>query len=259
MSRGFGIAALLDQPERTAMLLLFASLRTGTALALLPGIGAMLVPLRVRIGLAAATGALVLATQPLALPADVLGLRGLALVAGELLIGASAGLLIQVAFAAATVTGELLSQAMGLGFATILDPGGASSPVLATFFGLLMWLVFLGSDGHLRLFALLVDSYAVLPPGSDPLGNVGGLAQFGAAAFVNGLMVALPVAGALLLVNLLLAVMARSAPQLNLFAIGFPAMLAAGVVALPLALPAMAGTMAGGIERLFDALAGVLG
>ena len=253
------IGALLAAPEATLLGLLFASLRIGAALALLPGIGAMLLPLRARVGLAGAIGVLVQSVVPLTVPPDLLGIAGLLAVAGELVVGAIAGIVLQIVFAGASIAGEVLSQSMGLGFATMLDPGGTTSPVVASFLGLMMWLVFLGLDGHLQLVALIVDSYRSLPPGSDPLRHAGDLVRFGGAAFGAGTMLALPVAAVLLLVNLLLAVVARSAPQLNIFAIGFPAMMVAGVVALPVALPAMVASMAAVTTHGLDIMRGVLG
>lgn len=252
------IADWLAAPEREAARLMFASLRTAAALALLPGIGALLVPLRVRIGLGGAIGTFVLATTPVAVPPDLFSAGGLMAVGGELLIGAIAGVMLQTAFAGASIAGEVVSQSMGLGFATILDPGGMTSPVVATLLGLAMWLAFFGLDGHLRLFEVLVTSYRTLPPGSNPLALAGQVAGFGAFAFASGLMLALPVAAVLLLVNLLLAVAARSAPQLNLFSIGFPTLMAAGIVALAVAMPAMTVTMADAVAALQERLGSVL-
>lgn len=252
------IADWLGQPEREAGRLLFASLRTSAALALLPGIGAMLVPLRVRIGLGGAIGVFVLGTMPLTAPVELTSVGGLLAVAGELLIGAIAGVMLQIAFGGAMIAGEVVSQSMGLGFATIVDPGGATSPVVATLLGLALWLAFFALDGHLRLFEVLVASYRTLPPGTSAVPLLGGIVAFGGFAFASGLMLALPVAAVLLLVNLLLAVAARSAPQLNLFAIGFPTLMFAGVVALVLALPAMTATMAGAMATLQERLGAVL-
>ena len=252
------LAAWVAAPEEQALRLLFASLRTGAALAVLPGIGALLVPLRVRIGLSAAVGLLVLGGPPLDVPADLLGVGGLLAIAGEIAVGLMAGLVLHIAFASASIAGELLSQSMGLGFASIIDPAGATNSVLATFLGLLLWLLLLGMGAHLRLIELLVASYTTLPPGSDPLAHGGALIGFGAFAFSSGLLLALPVAALLLLVNLLLAVTARSAPQLNIFSIGFPALLVAGLLALPVALPAMVDRLASIIDGAQDQLARVL-
>lgn len=240
----------ITAPEVQMQRLLFASLRTGAALALLPGIGQALLPLRARIGLSLAVGLLV--EQVAGSPPPSLGA-----VAAEIVVGAAIGVMLQAAFAAAQVAGELLSQAMGLGFATILSPGGMTSPVLTTFLSLTMWLAFIGNDGHLRLFALVVESYRSLPPGAlpDPLAVV----RFGGSAFEAGLMLALPLGSVLVLVNLWMAVVARSAPQLNLSSIGFATLMAAGLAALPLALPALQAGMADDVTAGGDALAAVLG
>nr|WP_295658627.1 flagellar biosynthetic protein FliR [Polymorphobacter sp.] len=252
------ITAWLATPEVEAGRLLFASLRTATALALLPGIGAMLMPLRVRIGLGGAVGVFVLGFTPIAVPADLFSAAGLVAVAGEILIGAIAGVMLQVAFAGPAIAGEVVAQSMGLGFATILDPGGMTSPVIATLLGLVAWLVFFALDGHLRLFEVLVTSYRSLPPGCNPIELAGRVAGVGALAFASGLMLALPVAAVLFLVNLLLAVTARSAPQLNLFAIGFPVLMLTGIVALAVAMPAMIDTMSAGMATVQERLEGIL-
>lgn len=251
------MTAWLAAPEVEAGRLLFASLRTASALALLPGIGAMLVPLRVRIGLGGAIGVFILGSVPIVVPTDLFSAAGLLAVAGEIMIGAIAGVMLQVAFAGSAIAGEVVAQSMGLGFATILDPGGMTSPVIATLLGLVTWLMFFTFDGHLRLFELLIASYRTLPPGSNPLALAGRVADFGALAFTSGLLLALPVAAVLLMVNLLLAVAARSAPQLNLFAIGFPVLMTAGIVALAVAMPAMTETIAGTIAAFEDRLRSV--
>ena len=253
------MATLLAVPEAGLGTLLFASLRPGAALALLLGIGAMLVPLRVRIGLAGALGVLVVSSRPAFVPALGLDMASLGAVLFELLVGAAAGLLLQAVFAAAAVAGELVAQAMGLGFAAIVDPAGATSPVVAQFLGLVMWAVFLGSGGHLEFLALIVRSYDVLRPGGDTFALAGDVLRFGRIMFASGLGIALPLAAALLLVNLALAVTARSAPQLNLFAIGFPVLLLGGIALLPITFPAMLAAMAGALAALDAALSGLLG
>ena len=245
------IAAWLAAPEAELAKLLFASLRSGAALALLPGIGGALLPLRVRIGLAGAIGWLVAVTVTVPEGGALLGA-----VAGEVLIGAGIGVVLQSLFATANVAGEVLSQAMGLGFATIVQPGGTTSPVVTIFLSMLLWSVFIGLDGHARLFALLIESYRSLPPGGAI--DVGAVAGFGGFALATGALLALPVAGVLVLVNLWLAVLAKSAPQLNVFAVGFAVLMVAGLVALPLAMPAMLGTMGNAVADAQAMLATLL-
>ncbi|MCS6987001.1 MAG: flagellar biosynthetic protein FliR [Sphingomonadaceae bacterium] len=247
------IPAVLLAPERFLLELLWCSLRTGTALTLLPAVGGQVIPLQARIGVAFAVGALVrvspAAPEP---PADPLGPAGLAALAGELLVGLVLALALHAAFAAAVIAGEWAGQMMGLGYATLVSPGAGPTPVLAVVFSLVMWGVFLGSGGHLLLLGAILQSYRTLP---DPALLLEGrgldrILAWGGFAMASGVMAALPLTATLLLLNLLLAIAARSAPQLNLFAVGFPLMLATGLVALPLALPGLADTLAGTLTTL---------
>ncbi|MGL6044198.1 MAG: flagellar biosynthetic protein FliR [Sandaracinobacteroides sp.] len=248
-------------PERFILELLFASLRTGAALALLPALGGQLIPVRVRVGLAGAIGSLVLqgATPP-PIPPDLLGLPGLAAVAGELLIGAVAALALHTGFAAAMVAGDWLAQAMGLGFATTIDPTTPGAPVLASLFALLAWALLLQAGGHLLFLDMIVRSYAAMPSAGalfEP-SRLSAIAGWGGYALATGLIAGLPLGAALLLVNLAIGVAARSAPQLNLFSIGFPLLLLIGLAGLPLALPGLAASLAGALTGMQAKLAQVL-
>lgn len=240
-------------PERFVLDLLFASLRCGAALAVLPALGGQLIPLRVRIGLAGAFGYLLLGTpHPPQAPADLLSLAGLAAIAGEILIGAVAALAIHAAFAAALIAGEWLAQSMGLGFATQVDPGAAPTPVVSGLFALLTWSLFLGGGGHLLFLRLIAESHRAMPGAAalfEPQ-RLSAIAGWGGLAFTSGLIAALPLGATLLLVNLSLAVAARSAPQLNLFSVGFPLMLLTGLAALPLAFPALADSLSGTLAAM---------
>ena len=96
-------------------------------------------------------------------------------------------------------------------------------------------------NGHLILVEMIVKSYDVLPPGDawlsvDQLKNI---AFFGGYTFMAGLLLALPVGFLLLCLNLVVGMLSRSAPALNLFAVGLPMSLAVGVIALAMAFPAM--------------------
>lgn len=231
------------QPEQFLLQLMFASLRTGAALALLPAMGGQMVPVRVRIGLAGAVGLLLMGGDNAPVPpADLLSVAGFAAIGGELLIGGVAALALHAAFAVAQIAGEWASQAMGLSFALSVQPGAPATPVISALFALLMWALFLGAGGHLLLLRLIVESHAAMPTAGalfDPA-RLRAIAGWGGFALASGLLAALPLGGGLLLVNLTLAVTSRSAPQLNLFAVGFPLMLLAGIAAMPIALPGLA-------------------
>jgi flagellar biosynthesis protein FliR len=254
-------AAVALAPERFVLELLFASLRAGAALALMPALGGQLVPVRVRVGLAGAVGWLALGSEAgPQVPDDLLGLPGLAAIAGELLIGLVAALALHAAFGAAIVAGDWLAQSMGLGFATTIDPSMPQAPVLSALFALLAWILFLSSGGHLLFLDLLVRSYAAMPTAGalfEPE-RLSAIVGWGGYAIATGMMAALPLGAALLLVNLAIGVAARSSPQLNLFSIGFPLLLLIGLIGLPLGLPALAETLSGGLTGMQSRLAQVL-
>ena len=248
-------------PERFLLALLFASIRCGAALALLPALGGQFIPLRVRLGLSGAFGYLLLGTpNPPVPPADLLSLAGIAAIAGEILIGAVAALALHAAFAAALIAGDWLAQAMGLGFATQVDPGAAPTPVISGLFALLAWALFLGSGGHLLFLQLIAESHRAMPTAAALFQpeRLWMIAGWGSLAFASGLMAALPLGAALLLVNLALAVAARSSPQLNLFSVGFPLMLLVGLAAMPLAFPALADSLSGALTAMQAEAAKVL-
>ncbi|WP_448580046.1 flagellar biosynthetic protein FliR [Thermaurantiacus sp.] len=258
---GADMAAAVAAPERFLLELIWCSLRAGAMLALLPAMGGAIVPVQVRIGLAGTVGAFILAgPAPPAPPADLLSVAGAAAIAGELLVGLTLALALHASFAVAAIAGEWIAQAMGLGFATLVSPTGGPSSMLGVMLGLLMWAIFMNAGGHLLLFQLIIESYRGLPsPGllleAPRLANI---LSWGGFAIASGLIAALPLGGTLLLLNIILGVAARSAPQLNLFAVGFPLMLLTGLAGLPLALPGIADSFAGALVELQRQLAGVL-
>lgn len=253
--------ALQIAPEETLLLWLFASLRCGAALAFLPAMGGQMIPLRVRVGISGCFALLVLGTaHPPEPPEDILSLAGMMVIFGEILIGGVAAIALHTAFAAAIVAGEWLAQTMGLGFATMVAPGSGPTPVLGGLFVLICWAVFLITGGHLLLLRLLAESYVVMPHAGtlfEPV-RLSAIAGWGSLAFLSGVMMALPVGVAMLMVNLALAVASRSASQLNLFSVGFPVMMMVGLMSLPLAYPVFLEGMTGVLGLMQDQAVEVL-
>ncbi|MEI7377056.1 flagellar biosynthetic protein FliR [Dickeya chrysanthemi] len=151
----------------------------------------------------------------------------------QVVIGAMLGFTMQLAFTAIRLAGEIIGLQMGLSFATFFDPsGGPNMPVIARFMNLLALLLFLTMNGHLWLISLLADSFHTIPIGAGPVsGNVFmSLAEAGGRIFSNGLMLALPLITLLLTINMALGLLSRLAPQLTIFAIGFPITLFTGII-----------------------------
>ncbi len=234
---GFGLSI---EPQLWS--LLFVMIRVSATFIAAPVFGAVSVPLQVRIALAGAIGILVLGAHPIAPPTEIFTATTILAVMAEALVGLALGFVLQIAFAAPLVAGELIGTSMGIGFAAAIDPqNGRSSTALSQFMMTLLTLLFLSVNGHLVLVEMVVRSYEVLPPGAAWLApeRLRDIAMFGGYALTAGMLLALPVGFLLLCLNLVVGMLSRSAPALNLFAVGLPMSLAVGVIALAIAFPAM--------------------
>jgi len=224
---------------------LFVMTRIGAALLAAPFFGAASVPPQARVVVTGAVAVLACAWLPIAAPPALFSLAGLLAVAGEVLVGAALGFVLQIAFAAPTIAAEVIGAGMGMSIASASDPQtGAHSPALGQYYGIVLVLVFLGLGGHLLFIRLVLDSYAAFPPGHTWLGpeRLSLIAGFASQMFLTALAIALPVTLVLLAVQLAAGVISRSAPSLNLFALGLPAGVLAGLAALIITAP-MAGDL----------------
>lgn len=205
-----------------------------------PIFGHRSVPRRTKIGLGVFIALIVSPTLP---PMPDVGLgswHGLFILVQQLLIGIAMGFIMRIVFAAVEAAGEIVGLQMGLGFASFFDPQSAGQTlVLARFFNLLATLVFLSVNAHLLFIGVLVESFQTLPISMQPLSAAGffTVASFGSIVFSMGLQLALPIIAILLMTNLALGILTRSAPQLNIFAIGFPITLGVGLIVLNATLP----------------------
>ena len=206
------------------------------------------VPHRLKIGLSLMITMIV---AP-ALPAIPPGGDPAWLLVQQLLIGLAIGLGLQMMFAAFDIAGDLLGLQMGISFASFIDPQNASqTPLIGSFIGLLATLVFLAMNGHLMMIAGIVETFRTLPigAGSPAAADWKALALVGEEMFRIGLHIALPVLATMLILNLALGVLARAAPQLNIFAVGFPATILIGLAALALIMPLMGPFLESTLQR----------
>lgn len=163
--------------------------------------------------------------------------------ANEILLGAVIGFTVQVAFDALSFAGTFTAMTMGLGFASLVDPThhGNEQPVVGEIYQTLAVLMYLSVDGHLALLATLAESFRWMPPGAALVGrdSLWAMAGLGARLLGSGVVIALPAVVALLIVNLALGVVSRAAPQLNLYAVGFPVSVMFGLVVLIQVMPTL--------------------
>ena len=227
----------------------WAFLRVTGFMLLAPVFGAATVSRRVKLTFALALTLILAPLAPASEPIEPLSATAVLTGAQQLLVGAAIGFVVQVVFDALVLAGQLVATTMGLGFATLIDPArGQGTTVISQFYLILGTLIFLSLDGHLALIGVLADSARVLPPGPYALGPDAFLAvaRWGGKIFEAGTMIALPAVVGLVLVNLALGIVSRAAPQLNLFAVGFPISMLLGFAMLMLSLP----TLQGNLERL---------
>lgn len=233
--------------------LLWPFLRALALLSSLPILSLRTVPARVRVALAAF---IALAAQPTLPEMPVVPLDSAlaaTLVVQQVLIGLTLGFAVRVAFAAVEFAGELVGLQMGLNFAAFFDPITAGTATSSSrFFGTLIAWLFIVINGHLLIVASLVKSFTAFPVGPEPFAFLRTTQPqtWGAEIFATGLWIALPVIALLLVVNLVLGVISRVAPQINVFAIGFPVTLGVGLVGLLLTLPALQGPFTMALERM---------
>ena len=159
---------------------------------------------------------------------------GLVEVFNQIMIGSVMGLILQVVVGAIVVGGQSIAAAMGLSMANMLDPNMGNVPVISQLMIVMSTLIFVGFGGHAILLGLISESFHSLPIGTSILNqNVyGRVLQWSSMVFLGAVLMALPVMVSLLFINIGLGVVTRAAPSLNIFAVGFPAMIIAGFLIL---------------------------
>jgi flagellar biosynthetic protein FliR len=213
-------------------------------------------PVRLRVAVSLLIAALVAPLVPSAPAVDLATFGGWVAVPGEVLIGFVIGFIARVILSSVEVAGEAIGLQMGLSFAGFFDPSSGQLNAVSRLLNTLSLYAFVVIGGPALLVAAVVQSFEVIPPATalaDWLARMQP-ASLGAGLFELGVVIALPYMALLLFVNLGLGVIARIAPQLNIFAIGFPVTIGAGLVLLALGLPLMQQPFQLLIERLLAAL-----
>ena len=218
---GLELAALTE----LSLQFLFAMLRIGAFVMSAPLFAARFVSLPVRIMISVCLAVWIVQNVPMPTGAELAALQAMPWMFRELAIGLTAGLVLQIYFAAAVMAGDRIANTAGLGLAAQVDPTtGSQTPVIGQFFMLFLLAIFVAMDGHLVSIQLVLDSYRLIPPGAArPVPALIDSGLFaGGEMFVAAARLMMPVVAVLLLLNFVIGVITRSSPQLNIFAFGFP-------------------------------------
>ncbi|MEK8048952.1 flagellar biosynthetic protein FliR [Ideonella sp. DXS22W] len=222
-------------------------------LASLPVFSQRAVPTRVKIGLALFIALAAQPSLPAMRPVALDSLPAFTMVVQQMLVGLALGFSVRIVFSAVELAGELMGLQMGLNFAGFFDPVSASQGTAsARFMGTMVAFLFVLIGGHLAIIGALVRSFEVFPVGDEPFAFLRATQPhlWGREVFSLGLWIALPLVGMLLFVNLVLGVIARVAPQISIFSVGFPITLAVGLIGMLLTLPLMEQPFAMALQRM---------
>jgi flagellar biosynthesis protein FliR len=233
--------------ERFALLVV----RPGAVVMVAPGFAGTHIPVPVKIGLTAliALGLLPSVAVPRELPEVSLAL----VIAREAAIGLSLAFVLRALIAGAEFAGHLSGQQIGFSYGATIDPqSGVSNNMLATLYGSLATLGFLAIDGHHALLRALAESYAGLPIGVGHLNAsiVQSVRDIFALVFIVGARLAAPIVVVLLIVELAVGLISRTAPSLSFMVIGYPIRIIVGLMLLA----ALIGTIPAVTNSLLDSV-----
>lgn len=240
-----------------AFMLIFA--RIGTMVMLLPGLGELSVPVRVRLTIALLLAAVLF---PLHRAAYEINLQApgpvLIALAQELIVGVVLGLTARLTISALQVAGSVVAQQLGLGFVTTVDPTqGQQGIILGNFLTILGITLIFATDLHHLVIAALNDSYRLFRPGEVPMvGDVAALVtRIVGGAFRVGIQLAAPFLVFGLVFNLALGILSRLMPQMQVFFVGIPLSIMIGFLILLLVVGAMMGGFLSYVEGVLRELA----
>ena len=226
-----------------AFMLVFA--RIGAMVMLLPALGEVNIPVRIKLAIALLLSLIILPLHRTAFQVDMQSMAPLAvLMVQEIFIGIVLGATARVTLSALQVAGSVIAQQLGLGFVTAVDPTqGQQGVVVGNFLALLGVTLLFATDSHYLVIAALNDSYNVFAPGElMPSGDVAALAvRAFAGAFKIGVQLAAPFLVFGLVFNIGLGILARLMPQMQVYFVGVPLSILFGFLILLMVLAAMMG------------------
>lgn len=237
-------------PDVLAVMFLM-SVRISALFLTIPVFSSRAVPVMTKVGLAIVISVVLLpTTAPNAVVPETLGHLAIA-VGKELVVGVLAGFAVSLLFASLNVAASIAGIEVGFGFSNTIDLtySGQSTALDQLFTGMAA-LIFLTGNFHHPFLAGVQGLFDVMPPNAFSLYRVSqqGLVELSANMFLVALRIVLPLMGALLLTEVAMGIIARTAPQMNVFFVGLPIKIALGIIALIIMLP----FVVNGIEGLLS-------
>ncbi|WP_462147647.1 flagellar biosynthetic protein FliR [Pseudoalteromonas gelatinilytica] len=207
--------------------------RISSMIMIMAGLGAKNVPTRIKLGLAVVVTFVAVPMLPQATFNNLFSFEMILVVIQQMLIGVAIGFASVLLLNTFVLAGQILAMQTGLGFASVVDPSnGMNVPAVGQFYLILATLLFFVFNGHLMMIQMVIHSFEVLPIDGNwwSVDHYWDIVTWGGWMFTTALVLALAPLTAMLVINMSFGVMTRAAPQLNIFSIGFPFTLVAGLV-----------------------------
>ncbi|WP_041644330.1 flagellar biosynthetic protein FliR [Mahella australiensis] len=179
----------------------------------------------------------------------------------EMLIGLAMGYITTLAFSAILIAGQIMDFQIGFGMVNAFDPvNEVAVPIVGNLINMMALLLFFGMNGHHVLISLLFDSYTVLPIGDFSIKPdiLWYILEIFVQTFVWAIKLAIPLMAVLLLTEVMLGVLSRALPQMNVFVMGMPIRLMIGLIMLLLVLPVYINLMEPLFADMFDDISGFM-
>lgn len=207
--------------------------RVSALVMMMVGLSARNIPTRIKLFLCVTLTFAIMPAIPATSVEQLFSFNTFLMIGKQVLIGISLGFVTVMVVETFTLAGQIIAMQSGLGFASLVDPAsGMNVPAVGQFFLILSTLLFWTMDGHLAYLQFIVASFDTLPIGNEQFDSLKyqELVLWAKWMFATALSLALAPLTAMLLINFSFGVMTRAAPQLNIFAIGFPITMMAGLL-----------------------------
>lgn len=162
------------------------------------------------------------------------------LIIKEFMVGLSMGYVAYLTYTAIYIAGEIIDMQIGFGMVNVIDPvSNIQVPITSNVYFIISMLIFLAIDGHHMLIRALFDSFTSVPPGSAVFdsGIYNGVSELFGTVLATGFKVAAPVVATILIADVALGAISRMVPQMNIFVIGMPLKIIAGLIIIAVTIP----------------------
>jgi flagellar biosynthetic protein FliR len=199
------------------------------------------IPARIKVAMTLLVTIFFMMIIPFRIDAEkVSALEAILLLANEATYGLALGLIVTVLFATIKFSGRFIERQMGMAMAQVMDPlTGERAQPLSSLFEMIFIIIFLSANGHHMFLLIISRSYEAFPAGSIPTITVlsDGVIKAGSAMFIAGLKIAAPMLAAFILLLIVLAVLARVVPEMNILFISLPMRVGLGLLMTVIFLP----------------------